>query len=149
MNPTLVIDRASDAPGIPDDATLSRWARHALAGNAPDAEVHLRIVDETEMRDLNTRFRNKPGVTNVLSFPAGVPADVPSPLLGDLAICAPVVAREAAEQGKPLAAHWAHLVIHGILHLLGHDHQTPDEATAMEALETRLLTALDFPPPYE
>ena len=112
-------------------------------------ELSLRLVDEAESADLNQRYRGKAGPTNVLSFPFEPPPGIKGPrYLGDLVICVPVVAREAAEQGKAPEAHWAHLVVHGVLHLLGYDHLDEAEAQAMEALETRLLANLGFPPPY-
>jgi probable rRNA maturation factor len=106
------------------------------------------IVDETESQELNFQYRKKNKPTNVLSFPADIPDEVGVPLLGDLVVCAPVVEREAKEQGKTLEAHWAHMLVHGTLHLLGYDHIEDDEANVMEALETRLITQLKFPAPY-
>ena len=112
-------------------------------------ELSLRLVDEVESADLNRRYRGKAGPTNVLSFPFEPPPGVRGrKYLGDLAICVPVVVREAAEQGKAPEAHWAHLVVHGVLHLLGYNHLDETEAQEMEALETRLLANLGFPPPY-
>jgi probable rRNA maturation factor len=133
---------------------LRRWARAALGG-AARGELTIRIVDETESADLNARFRHKPGPTNVLSFPASLPGDAPAALdpaecaLGDLVVCAPVVLREAAEQGKPAEAHWAHIVMHGALHLSGYDHETDAEAAVMEARERDLLAAFGFGDPYD
>ena len=112
-------------------------------------ELSLRLVDEAECADLNQRYRGKAGPTNVLSFPFEPPPGIKGPrYLGDLVICVPVVVREVAEQGKAPEAHWAHLVVHGVLHLLGYDHLDEAEAQEMEALETRLLANLGFPPPY-
>jgi probable rRNA maturation factor len=167
---TLDVQCASDAPGIPPASRLEDWVRAAIndAADRPRerAELSLRIVDEEEGAELNQRYRGRPGPTNVLSFPFEAP-EIPAPgesellddyaalaaeldgLLGDIVICAPVVAREAAEQHKALDAHWAHLVVHGVLHLLGHDHIDPAEAAHMEALETAILGGLGFPPPYE
>ncbi|MEJ2535041.1 MAG: rRNA maturation RNase YbeY [Gammaproteobacteria bacterium] len=112
----------------------------------------LRIVDAPESETLNRRYRGKEGPTNVLSFPAHLPESIVSELperpLGDLVICAPLVASEAAEQGKRLDDHWAHLCVHGVLHLLGHDHEDAEEAAAMEALETTILGELGVPDPY-
>lgn len=124
---------------------VARWIRAALES---DAEIAVRIVDAEEGRALNRDFRGKDYATNVLSFPADLPPGVRSPLLGDLAICADVVAREAAEQGKRLRDHYAHLTIHGTLHLLGYDHIDEHDATAMEALETRLLARIGIADPY-
>jgi len=112
--------------------------------------LSLRLVDEAESADFNQRYRGKVGPTNVLSFPFDPPPGGRGRCyLGDLVLCAPLVAREAAEQGKSPEAHWAHLVVHGVLHLLGHDHLDEAEAQAMEALETGILADLGYPPPYE
>jgi len=109
----------------------------------------VRIVDEPEMRELNARYRHKDYPTNVLSFPAELPPGVDVPLLGDIVICAPVVNREATEQHKAPRAHWAHMLVHGTLHLLGHDHERERDAAVMEALERRILAGLKFPDPYQ
>ncbi len=148
MNLELDLQRATDAPDLPAQARFRAWAEAALAGRRDEVELTLRLVDEEESRALNRRYRGRDRATNVLSFPFEPPPGVPSRLLGDLVICAPVVAREAREQGKPAEAHWAHMVVHGILHLLGHDHQTPGEAEEMETLEIRILTELGFDDPY-
>ena len=108
----------------------------------------VRIVDEQEGTALNSRWRGGQGPTNVLSFPCDGVDDIAPQLLGDLVICAPVVAREAQEQNKSLQAHWAHMLVHGTLHLLGHDHQEPDEAERMERLETDILHDFGYPDPY-
>ena len=154
MTVSISVANACDSDEeVPESARLRRWLRAALRHQQRQhAEVGVRIVGETEGRELNTRYRLRdPALakaTNVLSFPADLPDWVEASLLGDLVICAPVVAREAAEQGKSLEAHWAHLVVHGALHLLGHDHQDDLQAAQMEALETEILAALGFPPPY-
>jgi probable rRNA maturation factor len=109
----------------------------------------LRIVDEPEGAELNQAWRNRSAATNVLSFPAELPENPALRVLGDLVLCAPVVRREARAQGKPQAAHWAHLVIHGTLHLLGYDHTVESEAEVMEALECAVLAGLGFPDPYQ
>ncbi len=145
---TLEMQRACDAADLPSDEEFTRWVASALPAGDDPVEVVIRLVDEAESRQLNRDYRGKDRPTNVLSFPFEAPPEVPLPLLGDLAICAPVVAREAAEQGKALQAHWAHMVIHGVLHLLGYDHQTDDEAQRMEQLERSLLHQLHFPDPY-
>lgn len=119
----------------------------AQAGGKP-REISLRIVGEGEMRELNGRYRGRSYPTNVLSFPADLPAELDLALLGDIAICAPVVRREAMEQGKPIDAHWEHMIVHGTLHLLGHDHEDPTEAATMEAIERRVLAGLGWPDPY-
>jgi probable rRNA maturation factor len=141
----IVIQRRSAAAGVPTTALLRQWARAARGEQG--AEITLRIVEEAEMTDLNTRFRRKPYPTNVLSFPFGAES-LDGPILGDVVVCAPVVAREAAEQGKALDAHWAHLVVHGILHLLGHDHEVEVSAAAMETRERAILAELGFGDPY-
>ena len=125
----------------PASALIRRWALAALRG---DAEVTVRLVGEAEGRRLNRDYRGKDYATNVLTFVYGE-----SELLaGDLVLCVPVVAREAAEQGKPLEGHFAHLIVHGMLHLQGFDHEASDEAEEMEALETRVLATLGYPDPY-
>ncbi len=148
---TLDLQIASDAKDLPAESDLQRWASIALRETDSPAEVTLRIVDEPECADLNQAYRGKQGPTNVLSFEFDLPPDVelPERPLGDLVICAPVVAREAAEQGKTLAAHWAHMVIHGMLHLQGFDHILDNDAEIMESLETQLMLQLGFPAPYE
>jgi len=143
------VDLASADPATPSARSLRGWVRAALDEEHADAELCVRVVDEPEMRALNARYRKKDYPTNVLSFPADLPAGVDLPLLGDIVVCAPVVNREAAAQHKAVRAHWAHMLVHGTLHLLGHDHQRPREAARMEALETRILAALRFPDPYQ
>ncbi|HDS1818227.1 rRNA maturation RNase YbeY [Pseudomonas putida] len=144
----LDLQRATDA-AAPDDAAFRRWCELALRQRSADSEMTIRLVDEAEGRELNHTYRHKDYATNVLSFPADVPDDLLDiPLLGDLVICVAVVEREAAEQGKTLEAHWAHLVIHGCLHLLGYDHIDDEEAEEMEALERELLAELGHPDPY-
>ena len=144
----LDLQCASDG-ATPAAADLQRWCELALRQRSGDSELTIRLVDEAEGRELNHTWRQKDYATNVLSFPADVPDEfLDIPLLGDLVICVPVVEREAAEQGKALDAHWAHLVIHGCLHLLGYDHIEDAEAEEMEALERKLLTELGHPDPY-
>lgn len=134
--------------GLPASGTLRAYAEAALAGRREDAELAIRIVDTEEGRTLNRDYRDKDYATNVLSFPAELPPGVPLPVLGDLVLCAPVIAREAAEQGKPLKHHYAHMVVHGVLHLLGHDHMHEAEAEAMEAVEREVLAGLGIADPY-
>jgi probable rRNA maturation factor len=136
--------------GLPAAASFRRWAEAALRGarRRKPAELSIRIVDTDEGQALNRDYRGKDYATNVLSFPAELPPGMNLPLIGDLAICAPVVIREAAEQGKAARDHWAHLTVHGVLHLLGHDHLEEAEAVAMEALETRILAGLGIADPY-
>lgn len=137
--------------GVPAPRSFRRWAEAALRGAGADTRacaLAVRVVDEIEGRALNAQYRARDYATNVLSFPAAVLPGVPVRPLGDLVLCAPVVAHEAQVQGKPLNAHYAHLTVHGVLHLLGYDHQDEAEAAAMEALETRILAALGLPDPY-
>ena len=149
MAARIHVDRGVVAPGVPAVRSIRDWVRAALATRGtPEGEVAVRIVDETEMRALNARYRHKDYPTNVLAFPAELPKGVDLPLLGDIVVCASVVAREAGEQHKKLRAHWAHMLVHGTLHLLGHDHQRPRAAASMESLEIRVLGALGFPDPY-
>ncbi len=137
-----------DCATLPDAGQLRDWARAALSGDVQDVELVIRIVDEDESRTLNARYRGKDRSTNVLSFPFEVPAGVASRHLGDLVICAPVVEREAAEQGKDLLHHWAHMVVHGVLHLEGLDHQTDAEAGCMEHREEQILAGFGVADPY-
>lgn len=149
MTVELDLQHASDAQGVPDREDFLVWCRAALNGYGKPAELTIRVVDEAEGRSLNHQYRGRDYATNVLSFPAELPEGLLDiPLLGDLVICAPVVAREAAEQGKALQSHWAHLVVHGCLHLLGYDHVEEDEAAQMETLETGLLHGMGYPDPY-
>lgn len=141
------IQRASEASGQPDDESFIRWAGLALR-DKPGHELTIRLVDEDESRTLNREYRGKDYPTNVLSFPADLPPELNIPLLGDLVICVPVVHREAAEQRKPTESHWAHMVIHGCLHLLGHDHIEESEAEEMEDIERALMAELGFSDPY-
>ncbi|MCU1718093.1 rRNA maturation RNase YbeY [Pseudomonas sp. 5P_3.1_Bac2] len=146
----LDLQIASDAANLPSEAQLRQWCALALRQRTADSELTIRLVDEAEGLELNHTWRHKDYATNVLSFPADVPDELLDiPLLGDLVICAPVVAREAQEQDKSLEAHWAHLVIHGCLHLLGYDHIEDEEAEEMEALERELLAELGHPDPYD
>ena len=149
MQVELDLQLASEAAALPDEAQLRQWCELALRQRSAPSELTIRIVDEAEGRELNRTWRGKDYATNVLSFPAEIPDGLLDiPLLGDLVICAPVVAREAAEQGKRPDAHWAHLTIHGCLHLLGYDHIDDAEAEEMEALERQLLAELGHPDPY-
>lgn len=136
--------------GLPSAVSFKRWAAAACEGRILKADLAIRLVDTKEGLSLNRHYRGKDCATNVLSFPAELPAgvDLPMPLLGDLVICAPLVAREAEEQGKQLSAHYAHLTIHGVLHLLGLDHEDDREAHAMELLEREILAGLGFADPY-
>ena len=138
---SLTVQYAVDATGLPTRAQFRKWVRAAIS---TDCTVTLRLVDEEEGRALNATYRGKDYATNVLTFPY----EAGPPLEGDIALCAPVVAAEARVQGKPDDAHWAHLVVHGVLHLQGHDHEDDAEARRMEALETQILGDLGYPDPY-
>jgi len=144
---------ASESGGIPRKDRIRAWVRAVVAAAAADGgrDVTVRIVDETEMRALNRDFRHRDVPTNVLSFPAGdadgLPPGVPA-TLGDIVICAPVVAREAAQQDKAVEDHWGHMLVHGTLHLLGHDHVAAGDARRMESLERRILSAFGIADPY-
>ncbi len=127
---------------------FQRWVSAAVTGRRKNSEVAIRIVDEKESAALNYRYRHKKGPTNILSFPFEPPADIQLPLLGDLIICAPIVIKEARQQKKSLQAHWAHMVIHGTLHLLGYDHIKKRDAVIMEKIEIELLEKLGYPNPY-
>ena len=141
MSAEIVVQRATAARGVPAPAQLRRWARAALGRRG--GEVTLRVVGAAESRSLNARYRGKDKPTNVLSFPSEAPG-----MLGDLVLCAPVVAREAREQGKRPNSHWAHMVVHGVLHLLGFDHIRPADAKVMEGRDRAILARLSFPDPY-
>ena len=148
----VAVGYAVPRAGIPAAVSFRRWVAAALAGRIREADLAVRIVGSKEGRALNHHYRGKDYATNVLSFPAelpeGLPKGVKLPLLGDLVLCAPVVAREAKEQGKPLSAHYAHLTVHGTLHLLGWDHEDAREAECMEQLEREILAGLGLPDPY-
>jgi len=149
MTHEVDVQIACDEDGLPGPGSLRTWALAALGDRREDAELTIRIVDEAEIERLNQSYRHKPGATNVLSFPFEAPAGVELALLGDIVICAPVVRREALEQSKSVSSHWAHMVVHGALHLLGFDHQQACEAQEMEAMETRIMKRLGFGDPYD
>jgi probable rRNA maturation factor len=149
----LAVQYASALPGLPTSAQFRCWARAALAHYAHDidqAEITLRVVNQAEGRQLNTAYRSKPAATNVLSFGYGEQNGAPKTgvLRGDIVLCAQVIAREARAQGKTLAAHYAHLTVHGMLHLQGHDHHRASDANKMERLETAILQGLGYADPY-
>lgn len=148
MNLSLDLQIATDSPHLPTLNDIERWVSLAIGQNTENTDVCIRIVDELESTELNFNYRAKKSPTNVLSFPADIPDYIDVPMLGDLVICAPVVEREAIEQGKPSQSHWAHMTIHGTLHLLGYDHMSDSEATIMENLEIELLDKLNIPNPY-
>ena len=135
---------------LPSEEQLSLWASTALQGRTEfeEPELTIRLTDDEESQALNSEYRGKDKPTNVLSFPFEMPPGIPLELLGDLIICVGVVEQEAKEQEKTTEAHWAHMVIHGCLHLLGYDHIKDDEAEEMEALERDLLASLCYPDPY-
>ena len=145
----LDIQLAEGVTGVPAEEDLARWASSALQVGRVAAEMCIRVVDESEIRELNHRYRNRDEATNVLSFPCEYADETGMRLVGDVVICAERVVEEAQTQGKPLDAHWAHLVIHGTLHLLGYDHQDDAGAEEMEGFERTLLGALGYADPYE
>jgi probable rRNA maturation factor len=138
----LTVQYATRSPTVPAEADFSKWVRAAMG---EDARITLRIVGELEGRALNRDFRGKDYATNVLTFVL----DEGPPRTGDLALCAPVVSSEARRQGKSVMAHYAHLTVHGVLHLQGYEHEREPDAVEMEKLETRILRRLGFPDPYE
>ena len=153
MTVQVDVQNACDDDTAPETPLVESWIARAVgaSGTDGDAEVSVRIVDTTEIQALNSDYRGKDKPTNVLSFPvgdvAGLPAGMPVPL-GDVVICASVVREEAAAQGKAITDHWAHMLVHGTLHLLGYDHETETEAVEMEALETRILSEHGVADPY-
>jgi len=160
MGTIVDVQYASNEPELPDKDMLTRWVSTALQyqfprknGDSPlspsNVELTIRIVDEAEATQLNQTWRLSDGPTNVLSFPFECPPDMDIPLLGDIVICAPLVAFEAIEQQKSQHAHWAHLVVHGTLHLLGYDHLDETQAQVMENLEIGILHHLGYPNPYD
>jgi probable rRNA maturation factor len=144
------IQCASTEP-VPDESAIRGWIDAALNAERPrtSTEISVRLVDIAEMTALNESFRGKQGPTNVLSFPASVPEGVDIPLLGDIIVCVPVVREEAAHQDKTWDSHWAHMMIHGTLHLLGFDHIEDEEAQAMEAKESAIMRKLNYNCPYQ
>jgi probable rRNA maturation factor len=148
MSILIDIQRACTSEKIPSDIAITRWVESVLDNHDEPIELSIRVVGETESAALNQQYRGKLGATNVLSFPFSAVMPEPLPLLGDLVICAPIVTLEASQQQKTIEAHWAHMVIHGVLHLLGYDHGNDDEAQSMETLETEILLGLNYPAPY-
>ncbi len=147
MTAEIEIQRASSATDLPCDSDFQRWASAALVNNE-ETSVVIRLVDSEESRQLNNNYRGRDKPTNVLSFPFEAPAGIADNSLGDIVICAPVVEQEAHQQQKPLHSHWAHMVVHGMLHLQGYDHQDDQQAEQMERLESEILATLGFPDPY-
>lgn len=136
------------SPGQPDKEHIQQWVDAALQGYGRDTEIVVRIVDEQESAQLNQQYRHKQGATNILSFPADIPEGIGLSLLGDLVVCAPVVEKEAMTQQKPLLDHWAHIIVHGVLHLLGYDHIDDADAEIMEDKEINILQTLNINNPY-
>ena len=145
MAAEITVQVVTTEPSVPAENEILHWASCALALGDTGGEVTIRITDEAEMQSLNNKWRNIDKPTNVLSFPLH---EAGGPLLGDIVVCAPVVKQEAAQQARSLDAHWAHIIIHGILHLMGYDHSEEKEAESMEAKETALMLELGFPDPY-
>lgn len=141
------VQYAVEMQGLPTQADFFKWAAAAVKADTA-CEVLIRVVDEAESQSLNARYRGKDAPTNVLSFPFEAPPGVELDHLGDLVICAPVVVREAQAQNKPVRHHWAHMVVHGVLHLRGYDHIDPQQGAEMEALEKLILQGLGIPDPY-
>ena len=148
MNICIETQMACASEDIPDEDSMRHWVSAAMRDESATLELSVQIVDEQESAALNQQYRGKSGPTNVLSFPFDAVTPEPLPILGDLVICAPVVNREAIEQNKPAEAHWAHMCVHGVLHLLGYDHAGDSDAQVMEALETTILLDMGFPAPY-
>jgi probable rRNA maturation factor len=145
----LEVQPATQLQELPSEEDFIQWAKAALRQEREHAELVIRLVDPAESQELNRQYRGKDRPTNVLSFPSDAPAVVGSHLLGDLVICAPLVLREAEEQGKSATAHWAHMVVHGVLHLLGYDHQEEAAGEIMERLEQEIMAVLGFNDPYQ
>ena len=149
INTQVEVENASSSSQIPRHAEILRWVAAAAADTGRPCSVYVRIVDADESQQLNTQYREKPRPTNVLSFPLDAPLEDGSQLLGDLVVCAEVVEREAVEQQKQPSDHWAHLLIHGTLHLLGYDHVEEADAEQMENLERSLLAQFGISDPYQ
>jgi probable rRNA maturation factor len=145
----LDIQIATECRNVPGQEQFQCWMDTVLTDQNQHSEIVVRLVDKAESAELNQQYRHKPGPTNILSFPFEAPAGIETDLLGDLVICAPLIAEEALDQQKEAADHWAHITIHGILHLLGYDHIDEVEAEEMEALEIKLLNMLHIANPYQ
>lgn len=152
MQIEVEIQSATQSPNIPTPDQFQQWIENALKGKGERFSLAIRLVDEPEMQKINFQYRKKDYATNVLSFPSDLPESLPEEVrqsqLGDLLICAPLVRREAIEQGRREADHWAHLTIHGVLHLLGYDHEQDEDARVMESLEIETLARLGISDPY-
>lgn len=149
MNYYVELQQEVEASDLPSESQFNDWVAAALTSRKDEAELCIRLVEADESQALNNQYRGKDKSTNVLSFPFEVPEDIPLNLLGDLVICAEVVREEALQQKKPLHDHWAHMVVHGTLHLLGYDHINDEDAEVMEQLEREILASLGIPDPYK
>lgn len=147
-NISITVSYGVPESGLPGEDDFLRWVTAAVGRRLIDAEVSVRVVDSAEGQDLNMRYRHRDFPTNVLSFRADLPVEIDHPLLGDIVLCAPVIAEEARKQSKPVLEHWAHMTVHGTLHLLGLNHETPAEARDMEAIEIEILDLLGITDPY-
>jgi probable rRNA maturation factor len=146
---SVEIQTIFESAGQPSEAQIQLWIDTALEDINRDTEIVVRIVDEQESAELNEQYRHKQGATNILSFPVEIPEGIDLNLLGDLVVCAPVLEQEAQQQSKILAHHWAHIIIHGVLHLLGYDHLDDEQAEEMESKEITLLQKLAIRNPYQ
>jgi len=145
----LDIQIATKSSGYPSEQQFQQWVDTVLSDQSQDSEIVIRLVDDAESATLNEQYRHKNGPTNILSFPFEAPEGIEMDLLGDLVVCVPLIAKEAAEQNKLPEHHWAHITIHGVLHLLGYDHIEEAEAEEMETLEIKLLNMLNIANPYQ
>lgn len=145
----LDIQLVSQSHQIPEKNKFQKWVDAILSDETENSEIVIRIVDEAEMIQFNEQYRDKKGTTNILSFPFEVPEGIESDLLGDLLVCAPVVEQESSQQNKELEHHWAHLIIHGVLHLLGYNHIEDSDAEEMEVLEIGILSKIKIKNPYQ
>ena len=152
MQVEIEVQSATESTETPTSDQFQQWVEEALKGKGEHFSLAIRLVDEAEMQKFNLQYREKDYATNVLSFQSDLPESLPEEMcqsqLGDLLICAPVVIREAIEQGRQENDHWAHLTIHGLLHLLGYDHEQAEEARLMESLEIETLARLGISDPY-
>lgn len=145
---SVEVQYAANDMNAPGEENFQQWSAIIPVKNNDQQEASIRIVEEDEIAELNMRFRKKVGSTNVLAFPAEYPPGVELNFIGDIVICAPVVIKQAQEQGKSVESHWAHMMLHGILHLQGYDHIEAQDAEIMEALEVQFMTKLGYPNPY-
>ena len=148
MSIKIEIQYATEINDLPEEGLIKKWVNSSLNGYIENAELTIRIVDKAEGAQLNEKWRNAQGPTNVLSFLYSDLNETTKSIQGDIVICAPLILREAAEQKKSVDAHWAHIIVHGILHLLGYDHDNENDANEMESLETSILGKLKIPDPY-